>query len=200
MQSIEDQIHKKIRTGSRGEIYFPDDFIESGSSEAVRQALVRLEKNGVLERLAHGIYLFPKKDPELGVLYPSIEEIAKAIAKRDKAQILPSGMFALNKLGLTPQVPMNAVYLTDGSARSIQVGNRKIKFKRTVPRNLAVKGKTSGLVIQALREIGKGNATEETLNKIRELLHKEEPRNVTHDAKLAPAWVRKIMLNAMDLS
>jgi hypothetical protein len=37
-------------------------------------------------RLAHGIYLFPKIDKKLGlgVLYPSVEEIAKAIAERDK--------------------------------------------------------------------------------------------------------------------
>ncbi|MDZ7772202.1 MAG: DUF6088 family protein [Balneolaceae bacterium] len=89
-------------------------------------------------------------------------------------------------------------YLTDGSPRSIQVGNRKIKFKRTVPKNLAVKGKICGLVIQGLREIGKGNATDRQLAKIEELLEKEDPETVKHDAKLAPAWIRKIMLNAME--
>lgn len=197
MASIEDQIENKLKSNDRGTIYFPDDFMEIGSNEAIRQALVRLENSEVLVRLAHGIYLYPEKDPELGVLHPSIDEIAQAIAKRDKAQIIPTGTYAMNKLGLTTQVPMNAVYLTDGSPRSIQVGNRKIKFKRTVPKNLAVMGKISGLVIQALREIGNGNVTDEQSAKIEALLKKEEPDIVKHDAKLAPAWIRKIMLNAI---
>lgn len=198
MQSTEEQILKKIRGYKRGKIFFPDDFAECGSNEAVRQALVRLEEDGKLFRLAHGIYLYPKKDPQLGVLQPSIDEIAEAIAKRDKAKIIPTGTLAMNKLGLSTQVPMNAVYLTDGSPRSIQVGNREIKFKRTVPKNLKAKGKISGLVIQALREIGKGNTTDRQLAKIRELLQKEKPENVRHDAKLAPIWIRKIMENALE--
>lgn len=198
MDSTEDKIREKLKAKGRGFICFPDDFIDLGSYDAVRQSLVRLEKEDVLERLAHGIYLYPKKDSQLGILYPSIDEIAKAIAKRDKAEILPTGALALNKLGLSSQVPTKAVYLTDGSPRSIQVGNRKIKFKRTVPKNLAAKGEISGLVIQALREIGKENVTDYHLNRIMELLRKEEPDSVRHDAKLAPLWIRNIMLNVME--
>lgn len=193
MQSVEEQILKKIRNHKRGKIFFPDDFSRFGSSDAVRQALVRLENDGFLVRLGHGIYLYPKIDSQLGILHPSIDDIANAIAKRDKANILPTGSFAMNKLGLSTQVPMNAVYLTDGSPRSIIVGNRKIKFKRTVPKNLAAKGEISGLIIQALREIGKGNATQKDLSRIKELLQKEKPENVKHDAKLAPVWIREIM-------
>lgn len=198
MESVENQILSKIKNYNRGKIFFADNFLNIGSEDAVHKALSRLEEEGELIRLAHGIYLRPKEDPELGVLYPSIDEIARAIAKRDKAEIIPTGTYAMNKLGLTSQVPMNAVYLTDGSPRSIQVGNRRIKFKRTVPKNLAVKGKVSGLVIQALKEIGKDNVTEEQNNKITELLSKEESSTVEHDAKLAPAWIRKIMLNAIE--
>lgn len=200
MVSIEDKVLKKIRNYSRGKIFFPDHFIGIGGEDAVHKSLSRLEEDEVLIRLAHGIYLYPEKDSELGVLYPSIEEIAKAIAKRDKAQILPTGTFALNKLGLTSQVPMNAVYLTDGSPRSIQVGNRKIKFKRTVPKNLAVRGEISGLVIQALREIGKGNVKDGQQEKIERLLNKETPETLNHDANLAPVWIREIMLNAIATS
>ncbi|MDZ7772201.1 MAG: DUF6088 family protein [Balneolaceae bacterium] len=111
MSSIKDQIHEKLKSSGKGTIFFPDDIMELGSNEAIRQALVRLEKDGVLERLAHGIYLYPEKDPQLGTLHPSIDRIARAIANRDKAKILPAGTLALNKLGLTSQVPMNAVVL-----------------------------------------------------------------------------------------
>ena len=198
MQSTEEQILKKIKNHNRGKIFFPDDFVKFGSSEAVRQALVRLKDNGELVRLAHGIYLYPKTDPQLGVLNPSIEKIAEAIAKRDKAKIIPTGTLAMNKLGLSTQVPLNAVYLTDGSPRSIQVGNRKIKFKRTVPKNLKAKGEISSLVIQALKEIGKGNVTEQQKEEITEHLKKEKPEHLKHDIKLAPVWIREIIEQSIE--
>jgi hypothetical protein len=193
MQTIEEQVLKKVRDYKRGKIFFPDHFYQFGSEDAVHKALSRLEEDGKLVRLAHGIYLYPKTDPQLGVLKPGLDKIAEAITKRDKAKIIPAGALALNKLGLSTQVPMNAVYLTDGSPRSIQVGNRKIKFKRTVPKNLKAKGEISSLVIQALKEIGKVNVTEQQKEKIAELLKKEKPEHLKHDIKLAPVWIREIM-------
>jgi len=196
--SIEDQILKKIKNNKRGKIFFPDNFSKIGSDAAIHQALKRLFEKGILLRIAHGIYLYPKADPELGILYPPINEIAKAIAKRDKARIIPTGMQALNLLGLSTQVPMKVVYLTDGAQRNIFIGNQSIKFKKTSPRNLATKGEISGLVIQALREIGKGNVSSEQLSIINELLQKEDPANVSYDSRLAPSWIRKIMLSALE--
>jgi hypothetical protein len=155
-------------------------------------------EKGLITRLDHGIYLVPKTSKALGILYPSIDEIAHAIAKRDRAKIIPSGVHALNKLGLSTQVPLRVVYLTDGSPRVIKIGKRTIKFKKTSPKNLQVKGPISGLVIQALREIGKAKATPGQLNKISEILRKELPANVKHDALLAPAWIRKILLDSLD--
>ena len=193
--SIESQILKKIRDNKRGKIFFPINFSKIGSADAIHQALKRLSEKGILIRIAHGIYLYPKIDKELGVLYPPIDEIAKAIAKRDKARIIPTGVQALNLLGLSTQVPMKVVYLTDGAQRNIAIGSQSIKFKKTSPKNLAVKGEISGLVIQSLREIGKGSVSDEQLKTIIELLQKENPENVKYDTGLAPAWISRIMLN-----
>lgn len=193
--SIEAQILKKIKDNKRGKIFFPISFLKIGSEDAIHQGLKRLSEKDILLRIAHGIYLYPKADPELGILYPPINEIAKAIAKRDKARIIPTGIQALNLLGLSTQVPMKVVYLTDGTQRDISIGNQSIKFKKTSPKNLAIKGKISGLVIQALREIGSGNVNDEQINSIFELLQKENPEHVKYDAALAPAWISRIMLS-----
>lgn len=85
------------------------------------KALERLVAKGILIRLARGVYCYPKEDKVLGlgVVYPSYEEIAQSIAQRDKARIAPTGVYAMNILGFTTQVPMNLVFLTDGSPRSI---------------------------------------------------------------------------------
>ncbi|NQX82588.1 MAG: hypothetical protein HRT66_11430 [Flavobacteriaceae bacterium] len=193
--SVQNRIENKIKSMKRGSILFPSNFDSIGNVEVVKKSLLRLENKKFLIRIAHGIYLYPKQDKLLGDLYPSIEEIANAIVGRDKARIIPTGIKALNQLGLSNQIPMNIVFLTDGSARSIVVGKRTIKFKRTTPKNLAVKGEITSLIIQALKEIGKDNVTIEQLEIIKIHLEKEKQENIEHDAKLAPVWISKIMKN-----
>ncbi len=195
-QTVEKKITSKLSKKDLGKIFFPEDFEELGTDDAVRQALHRLDQGDILIRIAQGIYLYPKRDDLLGTIYPTVDEIAQAIARRDKARIIPTGVHALNRLGLSTQVPMRVVYLTDGAPREIKVGKNSIKFKKTTPKNLAVKGEISGLVIQALRELGQGQVTETEKAKILELLNKENPDHVLHDARLAPAWIRKIMLHS----
>lgn len=190
---IEIQILKKIKKAGKGALFFSEDFVTTGSSKAVNKALERLVAKGELMRAARGIYVRPQTDRIIGKLTPGIEAIAKAIAKRDRARIVPTGIYALNRLGLSTQVPMNVVYLTDGAARKVTIGNRKITFKKATPKNVATVGEISGLAIQALRTIGKDNVSEDELQKIRALLKKEKPTRLEHDIRLAPAWIREIM-------
>lgn len=197
MQSIDDNILVKIGKAGRGSLFFTDDFIQYGSAKAVSKALERLAVKEEIYRVARGIYTRLEKDPILGTVKPGTEAIAEAIRRRDKAKIIPTGAMAMNALGLSTQVPMNVVYLTNGTSRKINLGKRKIVFKKTTPKNLAAIGKISSLVIQALKEIGKGNATENEIELILKHLEKEEPYRLEHDIKLAPEWIRIIMRKAL---
>ena len=198
MTSIEDKILQHIEAFPKGELFLPSDFSELGSSEAVRLSLFRLEKEGVIIRVAQGIYVRPRESSLIGKLTPTAEEVAEAIAKRDKIRTTPTGSYALNALGLSTQVPMNIVLLTDGSPREIKVGKRKIKFKKTTPKNLMAKGKISRLVIQALKEIGNGKVTAVEEQKILDVLKKENEKDLKHDIALAPVWIQKIMRKALN--
>lgn len=195
--STDDHIVKRIKDYKSHRLFFVDDFVDIANYKAVNKALERLTAKETLIRVAKGVYARYKKDPLLGVIPPSTEEIAKAIANRDHARIIPTGAYALNALGLSTQVPLNIVYLTDGTARSITVGNLKIKFKKTSPRNLAAKGKISSLAIQALKAIGKDKLRKEDMYKLMILLKKENPDYLKNDIKLAPEWIRKIMKLAL---
>jgi ribosomal protein S19E (S16A) len=197
MTSVEDKILQHIEAFPKGELFLPSDFSELGSSEAVRLSLFRLEKEGVITRVAQGIYVRPRESSLIGKLTPTAEEVAEAIAKRDKIRTTPTGSYALNALGLSTQVPMNIVLLTDGSPREIKVGKRKIKFKKTTPKNLMAKGKISRLVIQALKEIGNGKVTAVEEQKILDVLKKENEKDLKHDIALAPVWIQKIMRKAL---
>jgi hypothetical protein len=197
LESIDKHIIEKIKKAKGGTVFFSEDFLRFGSSKAVGKALERLVEKGEISRVARGMYARLKTHELFGEVKPTTEEIAKAIAKRDKARIIPTGVLALNALGLSAQIPLKIVYLTDGSARTVKVGQRTIKFKKASPKNLAATGNISGLVIQALKEIGKDNVTEDEIKIVLKQLKKEEPHRLEHDIKLAPEWIRIIMRKAL---
>lgn len=193
MASIEDNILIAIKAKGRGSIFFPSDFTSYGEVKAVGKSLERLTAKGNIVRLARGIYTYPEIDVVLGlgILMPSIEQIAEMIARRDKARIVPTGNYALNKLGISTPMPMNIVYLTDGAPRKVSLGNgRSIQFKYTTPKNLSFTNPLAMLVTFALKEIGKDNVTDDITNQIKNVLHKEQKENVLADEVLMPAWIR----------
>ena len=196
MKSTAELIEKRIKSKAKGTILFPTDFTDLGTSEAIRLHLFRLEKEGLIKRISQGIYVRPRESKLLGTLTPSAEEVANSIAKRDRIRCIPTGSYALHALGLSTQVPMKIVLLTDGSSRVIHIGNRTITFKKTTPKFLLTKGKISGLVIQAIKEIGKDKMSTEEEQRILYLLKKESSKNLAHDITLAPVWIQKIMQKA----
>ena len=187
-----------------GSIVFAQDFSGDGTHESVRQQLVQFTKSGLLKRLSQGTYLLPKKLGEHGDLFPAPEEIASALARRDKARIIPTGEVALWKLGLTTQVPLNYIYLTDGPSRVIKVEDAKgitdynIRFKHASPKNFALRGKISSQVIQALKAIGEKNLTKNILEKIESLIMRENIDDLSHDLTIAPAWINKLIKNSFN--
>ncbi len=199
MKSVDYHVFNRIVKNKRGMLYFPSDFSGLGSDESIRKSLSKLEKEKVLERLAHGIYLYPKKHSTYGNLYPSTEEIAEQIARRDHARIIPTGSAALHKLRLTTQVPMNMVYLTDGAPRKIKIGKQRITFKSAVAKKMATRGPITTLVIQALQELGQKGVDGKVKEQLKSILENEDPKFIKHDAKLAPAWITKILKELTEL-
>ncbi len=195
-ENIGKRIVNNLKKCGRGSIFFPNSFVSYGDIKSVSKSLELLTNDAVIIRLANGIYLYPKIDKELGlgVLYPSVEEVALQVAKRDKAHIAPTGAYAMNLLGLSTQVPMNVVFLTDGSPRKIKLGNNRIiTFKHTVPKNLAFVSKTAQLATFALKEIGETNVNEEHLKQLQKVFSAINEKSIEADYKLMPAWIRKII-------
>ena len=193
MESADDQILERMNRLPRGTLFFPDSFLNISNAKTVSKVLERLVRAGKLHRAATGIYLRPVEDEVIGIMLPGIEEIAEAIIKRDKARAVPTGSYALYKLGLTTQVPMNIVYYTDSSSRQVKIGKQTITFKKASARNVSAIGEISKLVIQALRTIGKGNVTNDEMQIIKERLKGEKPYHLQHDIKVAPEWIRQLM-------
>ncbi len=197
MDSIVNQIEKRIASWKRGKIFFPTDFSDVASYDAIRKTLERLCKSEKIIRLARGIFLYPAIDTQwgLGVIYPPIEEIAKRVAKHEKCRIVPTGAYALNVLGLSTQVPTNAVFFTDGAPRNIKVGiGRGITFKHTSEvKRLAFRSEMMMLISSAMREIGEGKITDEQKQIISVHLQNVSADDFKYDINLMPEWVRKTL-------
>jgi hypothetical protein len=195
--TIENKVFDRMKKAKRGVVFFTTDFASYGNSKTCNKALERLTKQGKIMRVGRGIYTIPRKSRFFGHVTPSIETIAQGIARRDKARIIPTGLFAENLLGLSTQVPMKVVYLTDGTPRKLMIDNMLLIFKKTTPKNLATYGKISTLVIQALKSMKKEKITDYEIEKVVNHLKKENPKYLVHDMKSVPDWIRKIMRKAL---
>ena len=193
MKSIEKSIISRIRGKGRGACFTPKAFLDHGSPEAVRIALHRLERRGILRRLARGLYDYPKQHPTIGFLSPSPDEVAKALSERGASRLQPSGSYASNLLGLSEQVPARIVFLTDGPARHVKIGRQEIILKNTTPRNMASANRISGTIIQALRYLGARQVGTQHVAHLQHALSASDKAQLKRDRIYAPGWMHRII-------
>lgn len=193
MQSaVIDKVKSRISHSKFGEVFFVSSFPEY-DVEYVTKLLSILEKEGTITRISKGVYVKARKT-RFGTLYPSVSELVREIAKRDKAAVIATGDTAANQLGLSTQVPMNSTFLTTGSSRKLTLGKRTVTLKHGAPKNFAFKGKLIQDIVQALRSIGEQNLTPENERQIAKLLaESSEKETIEHDLRLAPVWMRNII-------
>jgi len=189
---VEKQILSRIYGHKGGWVFTPAHFLDLGSRAVVGMALKSICDRGLIRRLARGLYDYPKKHPKLGPLAPTPEQIALALAGKDNLRIQPSGAYAANLLGLSDQVPAKVIFLTDGMNRTITVGNQEIILKRTTPKNMTAAGRTSGLVIQALRYLGQDHVDDSIVDVLARRLTKYDRQQLMKDIRYAPAWIGAI--------
>ena len=176
-----------------GAVFTPRDLVHIGDQGSVAMALTRLTRKGMIRSLARGLYYYPLDHPVLGTLSASNEAIIQAIANRDSLRVQPTGNYALNLLGLSEQVPMKVAVLTDGPSRHIKIGHREIIFKHTTPKNMATAGRTSGIIIQALRCLGNKRVDDEVLAILNRRLNINDRKQLEEDIRYAPVWMHKLI-------
>ena len=185
-------LRERIEALPEDTVLFRSDFPEY-HSEFVGGTLAELTQEGFLVKLAQGIYAKPRRS-RFGLVLPSVDKIVQAIAARDNAEVLPSGMTALNVLGLSTQVPMKYSYLTTGSERTIKLENQEIRLKRGVPKNFCYKTKLIALLVQALKALKQQNVGQEEIHTIRSLISKEPDKTaLAKDVDMMPIWMKRIV-------
>jgi hypothetical protein len=195
-ESIDKEIFDSIRKRGRGFVFFARGYSHFSNPKRVQKALEQLVANGSIIRVARGIYCFPKKDKiwGTGYLYPPYDDIANAIAKKESAKIVPTGVHALNRVGLSEQLPLRFVYLTSGRSKTIKLEDgQELRFVHTALKNLQFYSRNAMLVTFALKEIGKENITDEQKEHVLQFLANEKKTHLKHDLALMPEWIQMII-------
>lgn len=175
-------------------VFFVSDFLDISSDKEISKMLSELEVQGVVTRLAKGIYCKPRMT-RFGPLYPDVRTIVEAVAQRDHAQVLPSGATAANRLGLSEQVPMKYTFITSGSSRVLTVGKQEVRLRRAVPRNFAYRTQLAALMVQALKATGEQNVGNDELWALKRAIEANpEKEAFKQDVQQMPIWMKKILM------
>lgn len=187
------RILQRIKSKGRGAIFAPSDLLDLGSRASVDQTLSRLADQGVIRRLTRGLYDYPKISPRFGMVQPAVDDVARAIARKDRYVLLVSQAAAANQFGLSTQVPSKPVYMTDGPTRTRTIGRQVIQFRNASRKTLTGAGQTSGAVFQALRYVGKDGVTDSVINKLARTLSDKDRDLLVKQSRDVPAWMQPVI-------
>lgn len=190
---ITSKILQRIKGKGRGAIFAPSDLLDLGSRASVDQTLSRLADQGVIRRLTRGLYDYPKINARFGMVQPAVDDVAQAIARKDRCVLLVSPAAAANQFGLSTQVPSKPVYMTDGPTRTRTVGRQVIQFRNASRKTLVGAGQKSGAVFQALRYVGKDGVTDSVINKLARTLSDKDRDLLVKQSRDVPAWMQPVI-------
>lgn len=132
-------------------VWTPNDFLDLGARSAIDKALQRLAIAGDIRRIDRGLYDVPRVNSLTGKpTSPDYTAIIDAVARREKARLLPDGITAANQLGLTHAVPAKVTVHTDARLRPIRLDKLVIDFKPTAPSRLYWAGRPAMRIVQSL--------------------------------------------------
>ena len=198
MSAIKDKILKRIKSQKRGWVFCAKDFADLSTRNTIDKNLTRLIDGSFITRIDWGIYCYPIIQKDIGIIPPSIDDIAGAIAHSLGVSIFPSGAVCANILGFSNQVPAQNNYLTTGRSFKRKIGNNMICFKHTKI-NLSTHAPSKiMLILNALNYLGKNNITDDVLNRCASILNSVDKKYLTKMSSNLSSWMADIIykLNA----
>ena len=188
-----EEIKNRIDKADSGSIFVTSDFTDLTSSTTARKCLGRLVEANIIYRVMDGVYEKRKYSHLLKEYIPTNpDSVAKAIAKHYHWTISPSGDVALNKLGLSTQVPVVWSYISDGPYRDYKYGEITIVFKHRANRNISNLSSISIMYIEALKVIGKERIDERIINVLKNNISLEDKIVIMMETRNSPEWIREI--------
>lgn len=170
---------------------------EHGTRGAVDRTLSRLVSDGAIQRLAHGVFVRPRKSRFVGTVLPDVHEVVEAIARGNGGTVQIHGAEAARRFRLNTHVPIAPVFHTSASTRTIRLAGTTVRLAHTSNRRrLQFAGEAAGTALSALWYLNKNNVTPEAVATIATALGPaefEKPRSAD-----MPAWMTATLAAARD--
>jgi len=184
------EIKRRILDAEEGSIFVTSDFTDIATTTTVRKCLGRQVEEKNIRRIIDGVYEKPVYSNLLKEYVPANpERVAYAIARGFHWTIAPCGDVALNKLGLSTQVPVVWSYISDGPYKTYEWNSTKLEFKHRTNKEITGLSYMTSLVIQALKTLGKKNVTPEVIQTLSTKLSFSEKQACLKEATESTDWV-----------
>lgn len=191
------KIKERIRNMTDGYVFTASDFLDIASGKTVNRILARLCKEEQIRRILRGVYDVPVYSNLLEEYrVPFVHEVAKALARKYNWTIVQDGNRALNMLHLSTQVPNVWEYASDGPNRVYTIGNWKLHFRKEISRDITGKSEITGLVIQAIKKLGREGFTKKYIDRLSTVLPQEAKAIILEESTSCTDWVREIIEKA----
>ncbi len=164
--STAETIRKHILRIQRGVPFTNSRLLKLGSRASVDKTLCRLINDGIIQRIARGVFVRPKESRFIGNVMPDISKVMEVIARDHGETIQIHGAEAARRFKLSTQVPTMPVFNTNGLTREITVGNLTVKLRHVSHRKLLLAGKPAGLALSALWYLGKSSVNSNVIGAI----------------------------------
>lgn len=200
MAGIADRIMDRVHT-CQTQVYTPQDFLDFGNRSAVHKVLSRLAQTGQLRRVGHGLYDLPRINSVLKRFGPAhMDAVLDALIRRDRIRIMPDGLTAAHRLGLTNAVPAKVWHLTDKATRTVTLGDgRMIRFQHASPSVMYWAGKLSALAVQALYWFGPHIMTSpQAIAALKRNLPDTAKQDLIKNRHMLPDWTQTFVLSNLN--
>lgn len=189
-----DQIYERIISEKPQKVFVISDFCDLMDYDTAKKSLARLEGNHKIQKIMRGVYYNPRYSQLIQEYEkPVVDEVAKALARNFKWTIAPSGNTALNQLGLSTQVPAKWIYFSDGPYKTYKIGSQELEFKHRTNKEISGMSEKTILIIQALKELGEAQITEEIIHKLKKKLSDDEIEVLLKETQQTTVWIRNVI-------
>ena len=188
------EIKKRIELAEPGTVFLTSDITDIATTTTVRKCLGRQVEKKNIRRVIAGVYEKPVYSKLLKEYIPvNPDAVAYAIARSFHWTIAPCGDVALNRLGLSTQVPVVWSYISDGPYRKFSWDNITLSYKHRANREISFMSETTTLVVEALKTLGKERIDDDIIVSLRNRLPEEEKKKMLKEATGVSEWIYTVI-------
>jgi hypothetical protein len=195
--SVAEKVRASIFRRKLGVPFACECLYNLGSRAAVRQALLRLTEDGLIQRVARGVYVRPRVSEYVGKVPPEPLLIAKAKTKIEGESIIVSGAEAARRLGLSTQMSVRDVFLSTGVGRKFKALGRPVVIRHVSARKVKPNAGKVTLASAALSYLGRDLVTSDVIQQIRNKLTASEFEELRAYSRTMPEWIQKQLEGAI---